>query len=79
MGWYIDMVEQKMEEESKRNKKNDLISDVVEALEKVQRWKPLYEAVLKHTGDKEQARLAILFAERMYQESNLEGKDKKSA
>lgn len=36
-------------------KDTEMIEDVVEAIEKMNKWKFLYEVVLKQTGSKEQA------------------------
>lgn len=77
MGWYMDMISQKIVQENKE--KTELLGQVMEAIERVQRWAPLYKAVLKGTGSKEEARKACVFAERMFQEGNLEGKEKKGA
>jgi hypothetical protein len=54
--------------------RNELIADVIEALENVKKWRPLYEAVLKATGDKEQALLVVKMVERMDRENEIEVK-----
>lgn len=47
---------------------NEMIADLHEAMEKVREWKPLYEAVLKQTGDKKQAANAVKWAMKMEKE-----------
>jgi hypothetical protein len=48
--------------------KDDLICDVLEAMETMSRWKPVYLAVLKQTKDRKQAIAAVKYAYRMEQE-----------
>jgi len=40
---------------------DDQIATIFEALEKMKRWSPVYKAVLKATGDKQQALDAIKY------------------
>lgn len=53
-------------------KNREVIADVFEAIEKLNQWRPFYRAVLKQTGDKEQAKKALRFVMRM--ESEMEAK-----
>lgn len=46
----------------------ELIADVLEAIEMVQKYGPLYRAVLKETGSKEQAIAAVKYVARMAEE-----------
>lgn len=46
----------------------EVVSDVMEALEKADKWRPVYIAVLKRTGDREQARKVLLYIKRMDEE-----------
>lgn len=49
-----------------------MIFEVLEAIEKVQKYLPVYRAVLKHTGDKKQALDAVLFVAKAEDELELE-------
>lgn len=46
----------------------ELICDVLEALELTSKWWPLYRAVLKRTGDRQQAIRAVTWCVRMEEE-----------
>lgn len=46
----------------------EVIADVLEAVSNVRKWSRFYQAVLHHTGDKDQARKALLFVMRMEEE-----------
>lgn len=59
--------------------KHELIADIFEAMEKAKRWAPLYRAVLKETGSKEQARNAVLWADKVETRLALEGKNRKAS
>lgn len=54
-------------------KQREMIADVAEALEELRKWRPFYQAVLLNTGDKLQARNALIYVLRM--EKELEGLD----
>lgn len=49
-------------------KKAEMICDVLEAIEKMREYKPLYEIVLKMTGDKKQAIATVKFVIQMEKE-----------
>lgn len=49
----------------------ELVCDVLEAIEKMNKWRPLYLAVLKETGDKKQAAEVVKWADEMEQEIDL--------
>ena len=46
----------------------NLICDVLEAIEQARKYAPLYRAVLAQTGDKKQAEAAVRFISRMEDE-----------
>lgn len=46
----------------------EVVADIYEALEQVREWTPVYLAVLRHTGDKRQAALAVQYCSRVAQE-----------
>ncbi len=48
--------------------KHELICDVVEALEKINKYKPIYLAVLKHTGSKRDAISAVKYVAQLEEE-----------
>lgn len=48
--------------------RTEMLADLYEALENVRKWKPLYMAVLKQTGDREQAKKAVRWAIKMEKE-----------
>lgn len=59
------------------DKKNKItmedLATIFEAIEKMNRWRPLYQAVLKITGSKEDARKAVLWVDQ-YDEESSKGK-----
>lgn len=51
-----------------------MIADLHEALEELHELKPLYLAVLRQTGDKDQARKAVVYVRRISREMAAEKK-----
>lgn len=49
--------------------KAEMIADVLEAVENLRRWKPLYLAVLRQTGSREAARKAVKWVSRVEKEA----------
>lgn len=49
-------------------KNNELIADILEAVELMNKWRPFYLAVLKQTGSKEQATKSLKWVIKMEQE-----------
>lgn len=49
-----------------------ILDDIVEAIENMKKWRPIYEAVLKHTGDKKQALDAVLYLKQIEEQYDLQ-------